>query len=442
MFIALILLATLTLLGSAQTPNVDYVAYNYRRDYLLTTHNTGNTRKQNRYEGWEIGYDAAGTFTPMVYNGAKYAFSGASADGTSIVPTPSLPVIIKYRFRQNWNQLKNVISVTRTGSTTATYASWSSATSATLGAGSVSLGAAAGTTFNTGAFTTDAGYLNSHIASSPAAPNHQIEVSNTGTRTLTFSPAVERPLMAIASLGSPALEAQLVFDSDFTVISEGAGNWGTGSYTKVGTTLKGKEWNGVIQFTGTVSSLSIGYPVLESFTAFNVGKEDAAAGSLTFRLNTNPPSWTALISKGETQSYTATISGAPVVLENQFFDLKATASSSPLAGDKFDLEWKIVAPCEEPCTCFFCTDEFDDFCPTVEPTPVPTPAEHHEEICMDAWDECFNIEDACFDIDDDCFAEVEPTVDICNLADFCFELADACFAFALHCDLEVEGCPQ
>lgn len=77
------------------------------------------------------------------------------------------------------------------------------------------------------------------------------------TNTITFSQSVVNPIMAIVSQGRPNLTVSYDFNTAFTVLSEGQGYWGDGYYVLgSGDVLSGNELHAVIQFSGTVSSIS------------------------------------------------------------------------------------------------------------------------------------------------------------------------------------------
>jgi hypothetical protein len=80
-----------------------------------------------------------------------------------------------------------------------------------------------------------------------------------------------------------------VFDQDFNVLSDGCGFWGCGTLTK--SNLGGGQFelvgasgepHGVIQFTGSFSSISWTSAAPESWNGFTVG---------TFGLAPEPSSW-------------------------------------------------------------------------------------------------------------------------------------------------------
>jgi hypothetical protein len=97
----------------------------------------------------------------------------------------------------------------------------------------------------------------------------QIGFSATSTNRLAFSAPVVNPFIAIMSQGQSGLPVTYAFDSPFSVISEGTGYWGNGTYTTddpdcgpdgpctdLSTMIVGREFHGMIQFTGTYTELN------------------------------------------------------------------------------------------------------------------------------------------------------------------------------------------
>lgn len=98
-----------------------------------------------------------------------------------------------------------------------------------------------------------------------------------GTNTITFAAPIENPLFAIYSLGTSRLPVSFTFNLTPTVQAGGpsAGFGGT-SVTVLGNVMTGMEGNGVVQFAGSVSSISWTTDVFENYFAFTVG----SAGSV------------------------------------------------------------------------------------------------------------------------------------------------------------------
>lgn len=93
------------------------------------------------------------------------------------------------------------------------------------------------------------------------------------TNTLTFSKPVTNILMAIGSLGGVSAGSYL-FDATPTVLSHGSGAWGAEIIPLQvinGTEVYGQEGNGMVQFFGTLTSISWTTPNPEVYSAFNLG---------------------------------------------------------------------------------------------------------------------------------------------------------------------------
>jgi hypothetical protein len=104
--------------------------------------------------------------------------------------------------------------------------------------------------------------------------------NNASTNVLTFNAPVVNPLMAIVSQGQQNVPVTYDFDTPFTLLSEGKGFWGDGSYLLgPGDVLTGYELHGVIQFQGTVSQISW-TSTQENWHGFTVGTAVPEPGTL------------------------------------------------------------------------------------------------------------------------------------------------------------------
>ncbi|MCW5625915.1 MAG: PEP-CTERM sorting domain-containing protein [Burkholderiales bacterium] len=117
-------------------------------------------------------------------------------------------------------------------------------------------------------------YLNSSVPGAPPASDIITLIGgNSTTNIITFSAPMLNPVMAIVSLGQSGQPVSYLFDQPFTILSQGTGYWGGGStsLSQSGTTLIGREGHGVIQFTGTFTTLSWTAPNAENWHGFTVG---------------------------------------------------------------------------------------------------------------------------------------------------------------------------
>jgi hypothetical protein len=104
-------------------------------------------------------------------------------------------------------------------------------------------------------------------------PNDLIRVSSAGVITINFSQEVVNPYMALVSVGQPNYAVTYNFEDPFNVVSSGPNVWWgvDGVYSVNGTQFSGSEFNGVLQFTGTFSSISFEIANPENWHGFNFG---------------------------------------------------------------------------------------------------------------------------------------------------------------------------
>jgi hypothetical protein len=114
----------------------------------------------------------------------------------------------------------------------------------------------------------------------PAADVITLSGTNSATvNTVTFGKEITDPVLAIVSLGGLASAggriAEYQFDRPFVILSSGAGHFGEGPFVQLSDSLlEGGEGNGVIQFSGRVSSFSWTVPNGEtrsSWQGFTIG---------------------------------------------------------------------------------------------------------------------------------------------------------------------------
>lgn len=170
------------------------------------------------------------------------------------------------------------------------WTDWESATTGTNGSASGTVGgvgisytghvafAQTGTGINYWTEGTPAPYTGNSVVDNAPTASELIAMSAHGTtQTITFSQAVTDPIMAIVSMGQSGLPVTYDFDTAFTVLSEGRGYWGDGSYTtNVGDSLTGRELHGAIQFVGTFTTISWETTTSEFWHGFTIGVAQTA----------------------------------------------------------------------------------------------------------------------------------------------------------------------
>jgi hypothetical protein len=110
---------------------------------------------------------------------------------------------------------------------------------------------------------------------SPTTSTDLIAIAAAATYTLTFDKALIDPIFSVVSVGNSFTPVTYSFDQSFSIISQGAGYWGSGPLTQSGNNLTGAEGHGSIQFNGAVTSITFTTDVAEYWHGFNVAAETA-----------------------------------------------------------------------------------------------------------------------------------------------------------------------
>ena len=166
--------------------------------------------------------------------------------------------------------------------TTVQWADWTSATTGLSGSASGTIGAVgvtysgelwgAQTAGGTNYWTPPATYISGTVWNAP--PPSDILQFGGGTPnlyTITFSTPVTNPIMAICSLGTPGALSVLTFNQNFNLLSQGPGFFGSGFLIpSASNVLHGSEGYGVIQFIGTMTSISWTDPHLEQWHGIQI----------------------------------------------------------------------------------------------------------------------------------------------------------------------------
>jgi hypothetical protein len=126
---------------------------------------------------------------------------------------------------------------------------------------------------NSGIWAPNSSFVGGTSTASPSTVNDDLRLNGsfTGTNTITFGSPITNPLIAIWSLGAPGLGASFTFNATPTFEVGGPNSqFGGSPISVVGNTVTGNEGNGVVQFTGTFTSISW-TDTFENFYAFTVG---------------------------------------------------------------------------------------------------------------------------------------------------------------------------
>ena len=198
----------------------------------------------------------------------------------------------------SWGLALGIVSLLFLLSTPALATSWTDWTAFTVGnpgsasgtlegvsvtyAGQVIAGTCCGGTTINGTSTIwnpTSSFTGGTVTTSPSVVGDAIALNGTftGVNTITFGTAMVNPVFAIWSLGQGGLPTTFTFNATPT-FEAGGGNslFGGSPISVVGNVVSGVEGNGVVQFTGTFSSLSW-TNTAENFYAFTVGVNGSSA---------------------------------------------------------------------------------------------------------------------------------------------------------------------
>ncbi|MDQ3186373.1 MAG: PEP-CTERM sorting domain-containing protein [Pseudomonadota bacterium] len=179
---------------------------------------------------------------------------------------------------------------------TASWTNWTSSVPGSISGNFTQGSDTINVTYTGNVFGVDYG---SHIYNVPASFT-SAQVTNTpgtnGTLLMTggtseinsfhFSQAVVDPIIDLFSLGQAGMPVTFNFlnDAAFTILSQGAGNWGGGLLTQSGSSVTGWEGNGLLQFHGTYTDISFTTPNYEYYYGATVGATNAVPEPATYAL--------------------------------------------------------------------------------------------------------------------------------------------------------------
>jgi hypothetical protein len=126
-------------------------------------------------------------------------------------------------------------------------------------------------------WTPTSSYIGGTVSNAPPQSFNTIQIfggGDSGTDTVKFSTPVVNPVIAIWSLGQPGFSASFNFTATPTIEAGGVSAeypLGMTITPGSGNVILGSEGNGVVQFTGTFSSISWTNPTFEDWYGFTVG---------------------------------------------------------------------------------------------------------------------------------------------------------------------------
>lgn len=205
----------------------------------------------------------------------------------------------EYKVKRNLALIIGVMFIAPVQATpldTASWTHWTSSAPGSIGGNFTQWSHTIDVTYTGNAFGVDYG---SHIYNVPGSFT-SAEVTNTpgtnGTLLMTggtneintfhFSQAVVNPLIDLFSVGRGGVPVTFNFlnDATFSILSQGAGNWGGGSLTQNGSSVTGLEGNGLLQFHGTYTDISFTTPDHEFYYGATVGAINAVSEPATYML--------------------------------------------------------------------------------------------------------------------------------------------------------------
>ncbi len=119
----------------------------------------------------------------------------------------------------------------------------------------------------------DSTYQSAQVDNASEFEGLQLVGTDNMTYRVTLSEAIKDPIMAVATLGSTGDSATYVFDSPFTILSQGTSCcWGDGILVQqADNILEGWEGSGTLQFIGTYTTFSWTVPNPEYWHGFTFG---------------------------------------------------------------------------------------------------------------------------------------------------------------------------
>lgn len=152
---------------------------------------------------------------------------------------------------------------------------WTSTTTGTMDIGGNSVGVTLSgnpNSFVNGDYyynNANTGYTDTTGTYGGMAPSDFIQVIAAGSYTLTFDQAIDDLYMSMISVGQPNYGVTYSFNDAFSVESSGSNYWGYNGYSVSGNNFTGTEFNGILHFAGSFTSISFNVGPQENWHGFN-----------------------------------------------------------------------------------------------------------------------------------------------------------------------------
>jgi hypothetical protein len=162
---------------------------------------------------------------------------------------------------------------------TASWTSWTSSTNGSFTQDSNVInvtytGDTFGVNYDSQLYNVPASFTDSEVTNTPGTNGTLLMTGGTSQiNGFHFSQAVVDPLISLVSVGQAGVPVSFNFLDNvvFSILSQGAGNWGNGLLTQNGTSVTGWEGNGLLQFHGTYTDILFTTPNYEFYYGATVG---------------------------------------------------------------------------------------------------------------------------------------------------------------------------
>lgn len=148
-------------------------------------------------------------------------------------------------------------------------------------------GSASGVDYSSYFYNVPGSFTNAEVTNTPGTNGTLLMTGGTSEiNAFHFSQAVIDPIIDLFSVGQGGVPVTFNFlnDATFSILNQGAGNWGGGLLTQNGNSVTGWEGNGLLQFHGTYTDIYFTTPDYENYYGATVGAINAVPEPATYAL--------------------------------------------------------------------------------------------------------------------------------------------------------------